>query len=801
MVLTMSIIPRKIYEAPYNTLVLMAGVIALALAVRLIPLAYSFMGNQVIFPEFDTYYHMRRITYTIMHFPIANIFDSYVNYPNGYMVGWPPLLDVIAASLSMIFGLGHPDRFTIEVVSAMVPVVMGLLSIVLVYCFVRKAMNEKAALIAALVMAILPASVFRTIFGFIDHHALEVLISLTMYLLFMAGISTAQNEKLTFSGLLGSRKVMILAGLSGVALACMIFAWDGAPVFASVIALYAFVQYAYDSYNRINSDYLTVTGMITSMVALAIVAPFAATSYMGQRMEISALYLSWFHIIYLAGLIIFFLFMGMLSKTLSSRGSPWYYTPLLSAVTGVIAIFVLKFSMPAFFENIEGGVSFLAGNGRVVETIVETEPLFMYGGDFSFLIPWTYLSTTLILATLGLLAYIMLDLHGRKARNIEIFLIVWTLIIIILGLLQKRFIYLLAVNVSIFSGYAIYQALKIAGLDEFLGSPRPVKNRKKASRSGSMSPSLLTVVILIVVILVPVLLNSINIVSGQEIYSRDWNDACTWVRDNTPGTSYVYSADMGTMPEYGIMSWWDYGNFILYRAERPAIANNFQTGVFESARFFLAQDEADANIIMDENKARYVMVDSRQGSRYAGAPQGIFDNMPYILGEDPGSYYAVYEVPVGNTTAMAIDGNEKYYNTMYSRLFYNDGCGGNNPRDVMTNGLEHYRLVYATTGIDPVKVFERVNGAIITGTTSPGSKVELNLTIMTPYGERIYYSTATADMSGSYRFTVPYPTSDSTTPIRTSPAYVLTSGDKKVEVEVPADAVKDGKIVHAGAMQ
>mgnify|MGYP005835596195 CR=1 FL=1 len=804
----MSSIIRNLDEATRRTLIMLGLVMALGFIVRLIPITYSIVAGQVNFPEFDPYYHMRRIAYTVEHFPFFGIYDSYVNYPQGYMIGWPPLLDLIAASLALIFGLGSPDRFTIEMTSAMLPVVIGTLTLIPLYYLVKDAMGRNAALIAALIMAILPGSVFRTLFGFIDHHALEVLISLTMYLLFTRSIYHAKKEGLTLqslrSGVQKHKSSLGYAALAGTATAGMIFTWDGAPIFISIIVGYALLQFAYDAYKKDRSDYLACTGTAAMLVALAIVAPFAATSYTGQNFAISALYLSWFQILFLFACMAFYPVAGGLANIMASHKAPWYALPG-SLIAGAAALLlVLKFALPQFFASIEAGLTFLSGGSSVLQTIVEVEPLLSYGGEFSLIIPWTYFSTAFILAILGLIAYLLLEVPGRKINNVELFLLAWTLVVLILGIMQKRFVYLLAVNVSIFAGYSLYAALKYAGLEKFLSGEEPSKGKKKSSRSrsGSVSPPLLAVIIVSLIALLPVLLNSVSIASSPEFYTADWNDACTWVRDNTPVTSNTYSADMGTMPEYGIMCWWDYGNYILYRAERPAVANNFQTGIDDASRYFIAQNESSANEIMDKRNARYVMMDYRMGSAYAGTAGGIFDNMPYLAGDDPDSYYMSYIMPepMGKSSLVAYDGNEKYYETMYSRLYYDDGCGGMNRLGKHVNGLEHYRLLYKSPGYDTVKVFEKVKGAKITGKAAPDDEVKLSLKLDMQDGQREYVSITKADASGNYEFTVPYPTAQKSGETVSASKYTIAFGNTASAVEVPEDAVMEGKTITAGGV-
>ncbi len=776
-----------------RTLVVLAGILLVGLALRLLPLAYSLSGGHVVFSEFDPYYHLRRITYAVAHFPYLNSFDSYVNYPYGYGISWPPLFDLAAAGLSLIIGLGSPSRSIIEMVSASLPVILGLVSILLLYYIVKDALGRHAGLLAALFMAILPASIFRTAFAYADHHALEVAVSLAMYLCFTRALALAREEKPSLPQI--PKKPLAYALLAGVCMAGMVFSWEGAPIFIGIIVLYALAQYAYDALRREDTEYLSMTGAIASLAAAVLVTPFVLLSPAGQSLTISAVYISWFHVIYLLAIALFFIAMGGLSRLYTGMKAPWFSTVLTAVAGAAVVAGAVKLALPQVFDTLAGGVQFLFGAGNVLATIVEVEPLFTNDGGLSVAIPWAYLSTGGLLAVLGLAIFLLTRKWGGM-KNAEVFLIVWTLVVLALGLLQKRFVYLLAVNVSIFAGFAVFWTLDLAGFY------RGMANNKKTSQSrdGWLTPSVVAVAIVFAVLLIPILMSDYSVSGVQEFYTLDWNEACQWVKDNTPKTSYTYAADNGTSPEYGVMSWWDYGNYILYRAERPAVANNFQTGIGDAARFFIAQDEGTANAIMDERKAKYVMLDYRLGSPWAGVTGGVFENMPYLAGDDTSSYHASYVVPVTYGSQTALDGSDKYYNSMYSRLYNDDGLGGKDPLGHEAAGLQNYRLIYSTNGTDPVKVFEYVKGATITGTASPHAVVKARLNVTFQDGEHTYYASTTAGADGSFSFAVPYPTSATVGTTRTAQAYVLTSGTSSVEVQVPASAVDNGEPVAGGKL-
>lgn len=778
---------------------LLLGILVVGLAFRMLPALFAIKDGHVLFAEFDPYYHMRRIAFAVHNFPFTNVFDPYVNYPVGYYVGWPPLLDVTAAALSLIVGLGHPDQFTVELVSATLPVVFGLLAIVAAYLFVRDTFNEKAALLAAFVMAIIPASIFRATFGFTDHHVLEVLLSLTLYVLFMRAVTRAKARKLTLRNLSSNKEPLVYAALAGIAIAAMVFTWDGAPILIGAVLLYALLQYSVDAGRKESSEYLSIVGALASAVALLLVAPAALTSYHGLRLEVSAIYLSLFHAIFMAGLLGFFLFIEGLRRAVASAKAPWFALPAGIVVAAGAGLLVTKFALPQVFTNLEGGIAFLTGASQYGPGISEVSPLLVFDGQFSIIIIVLYFSTAMVLGIVGAIWFLYSFLK-TKPGNQEIFFLVWALVIIAIGLLQSRFVYQLGACTAVFAGYAMYKILAVAGLDRLL-EHRAAGAAKGKNQPFRMPPLLLPAAIVLLLVLVPTAQASYDRYTLPEPYTQDWNEAALWLKNHSPPTAGVYSQNMSVVPEYGVMTWWDYGNFVLYRAERPAVANNFQTGIEDSAQFFVAQNETAADRLMDLHNARYVMLDKRSTSNtingFAGG--GRFEAILSVTGDDMYSYFMLYRMPQPYSNVVSPEGNEKYYNAMFSRMYYGWGCGGMSPIGGSQNGLEHYSLLYTTNGFDPVQVYEYVKGATLTGTARPGAKVEIRLDVTNGNVTKTYDSATLADATGAYRFTVPYSTGSAGN-VRTGPDYTITSGAGTVKVQVPEDAVTSGKTIAVGGI-
>ena len=134
-------------------------------------------GERVNFLETDAWYHIRLVENQVRNFPHRVSVDPYAS-PGGQYVAVAPLLDsVIAAAVFVTQGRDASVDY-IERVAAMVPAVVGVLAVAAVWALATIAFDRRAGLIAGLLAAVLPGHFLdRTLVGFVDHHALEVLLS------------------------------------------------------------------------------------------------------------------------------------------------------------------------------------------------------------------------------------------------------------------------------------------------------------------------------------------------------------------------------------------------------------------------------------------------------------------------------------------------------------------------------------------------------------------------------------------------------------------------------------------------
>jgi dolichyl-diphosphooligosaccharide--protein glycosyltransferase len=251
------------------------------------------------------------------------------------------------------------------------------------------------------------------------------------------------------------------------------------------------------------------------------------------------------------------------------------------------------------------------------------------------------------------------------------------------------------------------------------------------------------------------------------------------MRDNTPQTSN-YNVTSSQTPEYGVLSWWDYGNWIVYIGHRPAVANNFQTGVDDAAHFFTRLNESDTLQVIENRNVKYVMTDYEMAG-------GKFAAIALLSGEGVDKFFTTQPQSYQGRIIEQTVPNELYQKTVVVKMQYDDG-----------NGYSHYRLIHEspnTTGtvggadVKAVKTFEVVKGARITVTGTGNATISLNVTTNQ---NRTFTYTQSSPINGIHTFIVPYSTVDMPYGIKTDSTYTISVGNSTKTLSVKEDDVIRG---------
>ena len=280
---------------------------------------------------------------------------------------------------------------------------------------------------------------------------------------------------------------------------------------------------------------------------------------------------------------------------------------------------------------------------------------------------------------------------------------------------------------------------------------------------------------------------------------------------------------------YGVLSWWDYGHLITTQAERIPHANPFQQNSRSASAALTAQSEEQAQLYLDaiaagasvtherdeaelrdaiaesdtENGIEYVMIDDESAA-------GKFPAITEWTGPDYDEYLDNEQITLreGQEETLPVTG-EEYQDTLLASLYLDDAQGlesfrlvQETPRyslvgfQLTEDGVGQSSQVFADDGytddvanvsaaadqsrqfgqVGPggfydahvaasVKVFERVEGATITGETdatngSVTATLELETSTDRPFR---YVQTADVD-NGEFELTVPYPTAETLGP-------------------------------------
>ncbi len=593
------------------------GIAIAALALRLSSLSTVFYQGSIRFLEPDAYYHMRRITHAAEHFPDIILHDSYINYPYGFEIGWPPLFDQMIAAVAWVSGLGNPGKELIELVGAASPVIIGVLMIVPLF-FIGKLLfkGTEYGLAAALVTAILPAYVLVSLFGFVDHHIFETFLLSVMVLV----------------SLLIIRRPGWLYPLSAIQafiFLVALYSFPSAPIYFGIIGISLVAGILIRHWKGESSRDLLVFGMLSFGMAGLISALINLLVFGATDLQAGSL--SLFPPVYLIAGCICIATAGLLAECLRDRPYSMYIGSLAGA--GIAGLLIIYLAVRPLFDALISGLTYLTRGDPILGTIVEAHSIFFPAGSFTLLPIWDLFSVPLILAFAGCGMYMLQKWQKREIDDDLILFSVLFLVSFVLVCFQMRFLYVFALPVAISAGYGLVRVFMYLGSGVLSSSEQ---EEKGANRSGKKKRPLkeekqdstrayLAICVAALIICIPAIVSSAGIqVAVAGTPTDDWMEAATFLREETQLTSY-YDDPVQT-PEYSVMSLWYWGNLIIYSGERPVVSNNFQTGMVDSATFFTTDDPALAQEILDRRGSRYVVTESFR--------PGSFANLILISGVD-----------------------------------------------------------------------------------------------------------------------------------------------------------------------
>ena len=641
----------------FYCIVVVGLLVAVSLFLRVyLPYEKVFSSEGIKLTSVDAYYHMRIVDNLVHNFPNYMTVDPYAVHPGavgGVTVGFFIWLIAIPA---WMFG-GSAE--VIDKVGVFMPAILGALTVIPVYFIGKELFGRVAGVLSAGLIAILPGEFLgRSILGFTDYHIVESLLTAVIVLFLILAVKSV-----------GSRKSLIHGMLAGLFMGVYIFTWSGSPLFIFIIAIFFVIQFVINHLKGESSRYLVCVGTAFFSVALVIAVSVSAG------------------IMILIGLIGALLVVGVaygISRVMVNRNIRRIYYPLALLGAGIAGVSILYWISPEQFKSIVRAFEIFTVSG-VQLTTLEMQPMINFNYANPFAVVWGNYNTSFIITMIALpvLVYTVI----RKGEAQRTLMVVWSLVILLATLGQRRFGYYLAVNIALLSGYMSWLVLRWG-----LGGLGPVIQRTK-KRVKESEKNILIAVGVVVASLVIAIVYLPNVAypapgssspptigtarSASYGPSNDWVKTLKWVRENTPepfGSSEAYYEPY-TMEEreeasYGIMAWWDYGYWITRIAHRVPVVNPSQNveAITKVATFLTAEDEDSARHIMKEMDAEYLILDYKLAT-------GKLWAMSIWANRELGKYFDIYLIPQGNDYIIVELYHADYFRSIVVRLYNFDGMG------------------------------------------------------------------------------------------------------------------------------
>lgn len=663
--------------------IILAALCGISLYIRIaLPYDQIFVNDWVWFRETDAYYYMRNIATLVNNFPHFNTFDPYMLFPGGAGVLARPFFAWLVAGIIRLVSLGIPTPHTMEVIAAYMPAILGTLTLIPVYFIGKELFNRWVGVISAALVVILPGELLhRSLLGFTDHHVAEVLFSTVCILFLIMAIKRAREREISFGHLLSRdwstiTKPLVYTLLAGVFLGIYLLTWQGGLLFIFIIFAYLVIQFIVDHLRHKSSDYLCIVGTPLFLIAFLMLLPVLGKSGLDTIYRVA-----------MPVAIVVPIVLSIISRLMAGRALKPVYYPLTLLGLAVIGLVTFHAINPSLFQSMLEKFSIFVPGGAML-TVLEVQHL-------TPRIAWGNFTTSFFISFISFAMLIYLVIKEKSADK-TLFL-VWSIIMLMAVLGQRRFGYYYAVNAALLTGYFSWKMLDLAGLGKLLTKSKEVvevvkkfkkkqkKTREKAKPKTFMQPRGAWVRVIVVGIVIFFVVFFPNIHQAKMLAStpnyvmnEGWYSSLLWLKDNSPepfdDPDFYYELYETPFhyPEsaYGVMSWWDYGYFIMQIGHRIPNANPTQARAREAGQFFTALNESSANELADRFGSKYVVID------YAMPISKFYAMVEWAekeTGKSVDEFYEYYYLQQQDGARLVPLYYPSYYQSIVARLYNFDG--------------------------------------------------------------------------------------------------------------------------------
>ena len=609
---------------------MLLAIFGLALFLRaFFPLEIS-LKDDLLSGGSDSFYWERTIR-TIVTTGKQLDWDPMLNYPMGLGNPRPPLYNWFVAvpgiALSPFIGDVWQSVMAVFILST---AIWGALTIFPTYFLTKDIMGKRAGLVAAFLLAIMPAHLQRSQATDADHDAMTLFFVVTSFFFFMKAlkalnekrwvsswnVATKDGRSSIVSGLSGffkeNQRAMLFSVMSGMAMATVALTWQGWAYAPIILIVYVVLQLFVDRLRDKDPMGIGICFTISMGVALLVSAPWYVLY--GQVK-------TWYDVP-----LILFLAATALGLVLTvTRNYPWAIViPSVLLVSGII-LGALMLTNPAVANAFVSGAGYFVRT-KLYETIAEAQPPGLSQAILSFG------AVTYYLSLFGL--FWMAWKLPKRLEPDYLFVLTWSFAAIFMSMAAARFIFNASPAFALTAGWVI---VLLVGWLDFEKMKKTFRSLSGGSRLTAIRKSVkirhvLGALFIVFLLLLPNVWFGVDASIPYEdkaIYDRQIYYAMPeFLRPSgyTPPTgsststfyfgAFGYSLPLTTgyfpaawdwfskqepnlLPEQrpAYLSWWDYGFEAVDRGQHPTVADNFQDGYQLAGQFITAQSE-DAAIAL-----------------------------------------------------------------------------------------------------------------------------------------------------------------------------------------------------------
>ncbi len=574
-----------------RTVAFLVIIFAVAFALRASFGMYYFLQHGPVLAGNDPYYHARIIEHLLEGKGYIR-YDPMLAYPRVGVNPRPPLYEVCVAFIALIVNqFVHNLDWAVYFSGALFTSLAGALAVIPVYLLSKELFGRRAGYVAAFFMAVAPVAIQRSVFGFADWDAFVMLLGMFGFWAYYKMLKAADGKYVENSLKISSYKNLVkvfknkealkYSILTGIIFGLLSITWPGYPMFLATIAIYIMILGLYCIYTKkdFSGEY------VLTLVSLAIVPLFAFPVYWGIMVRT-------FHTpLYSIFVLLMTLIVGAILLYLRDFPRILAY-PIFAAII-VGGIFLAKTFFPHYYYAAITGMGYFV-KSKLYRTIAEAQP-----PSFSML---AY-GTSLVLFIVFVFAYIWLFIQLFWKKRWEV-LYILTLTTFFLYFASKaaRFVFDLSYFVPIVGSYGVVKVYKYVSVSEWKEKVKFARGWRKIS-AAIFSKELLAILFGIVLVFpsvhyavdagIPYSMKYYIDQSGKWLGAfgtaflpENWKKALEWLSHQ--------DSSLPPPDRPGVISWWDYGFWIIQVGKHPAVADNFQNNYFAAGRFIAATNETAA---------------------------------------------------------------------------------------------------------------------------------------------------------------------------------------------------------------